>query len=238
MYRGMQVALTKRTRSRSNGPSPPEGATPGQEMPDTGQVGRSLFVGSLLAEVAAARSGDEAAMERLLLPHEASLRATCRGILGRPDEADDAVQETFLRALRHLERYRGEASFKTWLTRIAINVCLDWKRARRPQMSLQDWEAREGEVAALATGAIPSPEAQVIDQMLLAAALGILSPRRRAAFVLREAEGWSDLEIAAVTGWSAARVKVELYRTRRALAAWGRRRRQQEREHGEEEQKR
>src|SRR5262245_46765636 len=78
----------------------------------------------LLAE---ARAGDQAALERLLEPQERALYVLCRGILGHPDDAEDAVQETFLRALRALSGFRGDAAFRTWLFRIAVRICLDWK---------------------------------------------------------------------------------------------------------------
>ena len=59
----------------------------------------------------------------LLASHEASLRFLCRELLGSHDDAEDALQETFLRAIRGLGSFRGEAQLKTWLTRIAIRVC-------------------------------------------------------------------------------------------------------------------
>src|ERR1051326_854799 len=79
----------------------------------------------------AGRTGDRAALEQLLALHKRSLYALCRGILGHADDAEDATQETFLRALRGLPGFRGEASFRTWLLRIAVNLCLEWKASRR-----------------------------------------------------------------------------------------------------------
>src|SRR5712691_76395 len=77
----------------------------------------------------AGKAGDAAALERLLALHKRPLYALCRGMLGNADDADDAVQETFLRALRALAGFRGEAAFRSWLFRIAINVCLKWRVA-------------------------------------------------------------------------------------------------------------
>ena len=77
-------------------------------------------------------TSDTAAIASLLSPHEAALRFLCRELLGNHDDAEDALQETFLRAIRGLPQFRQDAQLKTWLTRIAIRVCLEQRR-RRPQ---------------------------------------------------------------------------------------------------------
>src|SRR5215467_10388084 len=89
----------------------------------------------------AGQAGDRAALARLLAPHERRLYMLCRGILGHAQDAEDAVQETYLRALRALPGFRRDAPFRTWLFRIAVNVCLDWKRARRPT---EPWDEAAG----------------------------------------------------------------------------------------------
>src|SRR4051794_13519738 len=71
----------------------------------------------------AGRGGDRAALEELLALHKHPLYALCRGMLGHADDAEDAVQETFLHALRALSTFRGDAAFRSWLFRIAINIC-------------------------------------------------------------------------------------------------------------------
>ena len=78
----------------------------------------------------AARTGDTAALERLLARHEPGLRALCRGVLNHAEDAEDAIQETFLRALRALPAFREQAGLRTWLFRIALNVCLENRRGR------------------------------------------------------------------------------------------------------------
>ena len=152
-------------------------------------------------------------MERLLAPHQRPLFALCLGMLRHPEDAEDAVQETFYRALQALSRFRRDAQLKTWLTRIAINVCLERQRRSRPVESL---DAEPIEIAD--SGA--SPETLAVDRVYLAEALGRLRPRQRATLILKEVDGWKVSEIAEATGWSQPRVKVELYRTRRALARW------------------
>src|SRR5712691_8944143 len=78
------------------------------------------------------------ALEQLLVPYERPLHALCRGMLGHADDAEDAVQETFLRALRALPNFRGDAAFRTWLFRIAVNVCLGAKASRSPAVPWDD----------------------------------------------------------------------------------------------------
>lgn len=164
-----------------------------------------------------AQQGDVAALERLLAPYEAGLLALCRGILGHAEDAEDAVQETFLRTLRALPGFRGESRFRTWLYRIAIHICIDWKRSpRRTHRSL------EGLSEALIANET-SLEATVLQKIRISEALRELLPRHRALILLKEGEGWSVGEIADAMGCSEKRVQNELYRTRRALVAWRRR---------------
>ena len=155
-----------------------------------------------------ATSDTAAAIASLLSPHEAALRFLCRELLGNHDDAEDALQETFLRAIRGLPKFRHDAQLKTWLTRIAIRVCLEQRR--RPQL----------EHALPAPTPTLSPETQTVNRLWLQSALSELSPRRRAIFLLKEVEGWSLAEIAKATGTNTPLVKVELYRARKTLQSW------------------
>jgi RNA polymerase sigma-70 factor, ECF subfamily len=168
------------------------------------------------ALVRASQAGDPAAMERLLALHQRPLYTLCLGVLGHPDDAEDAVQETFLRALTALPRFRGEASFRTWLFRIALNLCLRWKSARRTTALGDGAEALDVPETA-------SPETLALRHLRLREALGALLPRQRAILLLKEREGWSVPEIAEGLGWSPHRVEHELYKARRALVEWRRR---------------
>jgi RNA polymerase sigma-70 factor (ECF subfamily) len=161
-------------------------------------------------------AGDRAALEQLLGPHKRTLIALCYGILGNPDDAEDAAQETCLRALRALSRFRGDASFRTWLCRIALHVCLNWKRDRRPTEPLDEMRTRPARAA-------DSPEAIVLRQLEVAEALDALRPQYRAVLLLKEWEGWSVAEIGATLRWNEKRVENALYRARRALVEEGRR---------------
>jgi RNA polymerase sigma-70 factor, ECF subfamily len=165
------------------------------------------------ALVRAGLSGDLEALDRLFRPYERSLVVLCHGVLGSAEDAEDAAQETFLRALRALPGFRGDAAFRSWLFRIAINLCLEWKRSRRPTEPL-------GEEGERVVSDAPSPEAIVLTRLRLMEALDSLPPHRRAILLLKEWEGCSLPEIAAVMGWNETRVKNELYKARRALVEW------------------
>jgi RNA polymerase sigma-70 factor (ECF subfamily) len=175
-----------------------------------------------LALLRAGQAGDHAALERLIAQYQRPLFGLCYGILQHAEDAEDAVQETFLRALRGLPDFREQASFRTWLFRIAVNLCLNRKRDRRPS---EPWD--EDRLSLFAEAG--SPEATALRRLRMVEALGTLLPRHRAILLLKEREGWSVAEIAAALGWKAKRVEHELSRARHALAAW----RQQDAEDGE-----
>jgi RNA polymerase sigma-70 factor, ECF subfamily len=163
------------------------------------------------ALLARGRSGNAEALERLLARHEPGMLALCRGLLGRRDDAEDAVQEAFLRALRALHRFRGDSSVRTWLYRIAVNVCLEWKRSRGFGHASLSFDME---------GSHPSPEADVLARARLDDALAALLPRQRAVILLKELHGFSAAEAAAAMGWSVTRAQNELYSARKRLAAW------------------
>jgi len=164
----------------------------------------------------AGRAGDRAALEQLLARHKRPLLALCYGMLGHAEDAEDAVGETFLRALHALPRFRGDAAFRTWLYRIAVNVCLKWK-ASHPMT--QPWD----EEHARPSSACLSPEAVALRRLRVMEALKSLPPRYRAVLLLKVLEGWSVAEIATALRWNSIRVQNELSKARRALAEWRRR---------------
>jgi len=159
-----------------------------------------------------ALAGQTLALERLLSPHQPALYALCRNMLGHAEDAEDAVQETYLRAIRALPQFRREANVHSWLFRIAINVCLNGKRTRGKTVPL--------ELAPDRAVAQPSPETATLTQIEIDQALAVLSLRQRTVFLLREQQGWSVPEIAEALHCTHRRINNELYQTRRALAAW------------------
>jgi RNA polymerase sigma-70 factor (ECF subfamily) len=168
-----------------------------------------------LALVRAGLAGDRSALERLLGPYRRGLLALCYGVLGNTEDAEDAAQETCLRALRALSSFRGDASFRAWLFRIAVNTCLTWKRYRH---TTEAWEEERDFVS----GGV-SPEEAALSRLRLMEALGSLPKHQRAVLLLKEWEGCSTAEIARAMGWSETRAKNELYKARRGLIEWQRR---------------
>jgi RNA polymerase sigma-70 factor (ECF subfamily) len=173
------------------------------------------------ALVRAAQAGDRGALEQLVALYKQPLFVLCYGILGHVQDAEDAVQETYLRVLRTLPDFRGDASFRTWLCRVAVNLCLDWKRAATRSVEIRTTEPWDEENPG---NSIPtrSPEAIALDRLQVLEALRSLPPRHRALLLLKEREGWSLVEIAAALRWSPIRVKNELAKARRALVEWRR----------------
>jgi RNA polymerase sigma-70 factor (ECF subfamily) len=151
--------------------------------------------------VARARGGDSEAFRQLVERHSRSVYKVAYRVTGNPDDAEDVVQETFLKAYRQLDRFEERASFGTWLHRIAWNCSVDLLRARpkREQAEEADTLEQLGSTHATVTGsAMPTPErlmasVQVNDRVK--EAMGRLSPLERAAFVMRHYEGRSIDEI-------------------------------------------
>ncbi len=173
-----------------------------------------------------------------LQQHREALVGHCYRMLGSPDEADDAVQETLVRAWRALDGFDGRASLRTWLYRIATNVCLDalGDRARRerpvamgPVGTVHDdlverprthWLEPIPDVHAIPADADPAERVALRQSIRLAfvAALQRLPPRQRAALLLAEVLGWSAAEIAGALETTAAAVNSALQRARATLA--------------------
>ena len=161
-----------------------------------------------------ALTGDRIALERLLTPHEQALFRLCKSQLGRTTDAEDAVQETLLRAIRALTRpggFSGRSQLKTWLSRIALNVCAE-RRRERPVLLLPFLERMSS-----------NPETDAVNRLELHAALAALTPRQRAVLVLKKAEGWSVAEIAEALGLKEKQIDNELQKARQALERWNRR---------------
>ncbi|MFF4806520.1 sigma-70 family RNA polymerase sigma factor [Streptomyces sp. NPDC001351] len=171
---------------------------------------------------------------RLTDPYRRELLAHCYRMLGSVDEAEDLVQETYLRAWRSYEGYEGRASLRTWLHRIATNTCLTAleSRARRPLPARLGGpsEAPEEPLRAPATDVPwlqPLPDALVDPatvvaargslRLALVAALQHLPARQRAVLILRDVLAWRAPEVASLLGTSTAAVKSSLQRARARL---------------------
>ena len=168
-------------------------------------------------------------VESRLEEHRRELTAYCYRMLGSPFEAEDAVQETFLRAWRSYDRFEGRAALRSWLYRIATNVCLDMVGSRERRARPMDLgPAREPilENAAILPEAtwiepIPDPADVAVDRetirLALVAALQHLPPRQRAALILCEVLHWKASEVAELLETSVASVNSALQRARATL---------------------
>ena len=171
---------------------------------------------------------------RLTDPYRRELLAHCYRMLGSVDEAEDLVQETYLRAWRSYEGYEGRASLRTWLHRIATNTCLTAleSRARRPLPSGLGGpsEAPEEPLRGPATDVPwlqPLPDSLVDPatvvaargslRLALVAALQHLPARQRAVLILRDVLAWQAPEVASLLGTATAAVKSSLQRARARL---------------------
>jgi RNA polymerase sigma-70 factor (ECF subfamily) len=167
--------------------------------------------------VASIRRGETAAFEKLMRRYNQRLFRAARGLLRNDEEAEDVVQDTFVRAYRHLDQFEGRASFATWLTRIAVHEALArLKQARRFESADNDQEGRMLRVES----SRPGPEQETGSAELrsvLRAAVDALPEELRSVFVMREVEGMSTLEAAEVLQISSEAVRVRLHRARAAL---------------------
>lgn len=179
-------------------------------------------------------------LEHQLEVHRSALTAHCRRLLGSAFEAEDAVQETFVRAWRAFDRFEGRSSVRTWLHRIATNVCLDMcdamQRRARP-VDFASWRApgaTAGDIPSVVpmvqpfpgchasrVGDDPADEAVTGEaiQGAFAVALLHLPPRQRSVLVLRDVLRWRATEVAELLGTTEAAVNSTLQRARSTLAA-------------------
>jgi RNA polymerase sigma-70 factor, ECF subfamily len=190
--------------------------------------------------LAAARSGDEDAFRRIVEPHQAALHAHCYRMLGSLPDAEDALQETLLRAWRGLSGFEGRSSIRSWLHRIATNACLD-AIARRPKRVLPvDYgpptpppgEAGEPLVESVwiepypdetlgAESGYAAPEARYEQreavELAFIAALQHLPARQRAVLILRDVLGFSAREVSESLATTVASVNSALQRARKSV---------------------
>jgi RNA polymerase sigma-70 factor, ECF subfamily len=170
--------------------------------------------------VAAAEAGDRGAFDKLYRRHLDSVYARLTRVIGPAPDRDDLVQQIFLDVYRALRRFRGDASFSTFLHRIVLNVAYEHlERRRRNRGRSEPLEARQLE-ALIAPGASPEQRArQREDLRRVFALLDHLSPKRRAAFVLVAVECLPLEEAASLLDANAAAVKQRVLEARRELAA-------------------
>jgi RNA polymerase sigma-70 factor, ECF subfamily len=163
---------------------------------------------ALMARVA---QGDERAFQLLSRRHLPAMLGLARRILGNAAEAEDVAQEAFMRVWTHAPRWQPLAQFRTWLTRIVINLCLDRKR-RAPWVELE----AAGEIADPGPDAGQKAEEDERERML-AAAIEKLPVRQRSAIVLTYGEGMSNAQVAEILDTSVSAVETLLVRGKQNL---------------------
>lgn len=150
-----------------------------------------------------ARAGDRGAWDELYRGYRDRVYTLCLNLVGSREEAQDLLQETFLRAFRGLPGFRGQSQLGTWLYRIAVNAAHDRRRRQRPQERLEPEQAAE------------TPDVAMVEQVR--AALATMRAPHRTVLALHYGQGLTGVEIAECLGWSLSRVKVTMHRARRAF---------------------
>ncbi len=194
----------------------------------------------LMGETSVTTRDEPAELDARLEKHRPELTGYCYRMLGSSFEAEDAVQETLIRAWRGFDRFEGRSAVRSWLYRIATNVCLDMlsgsQRRARP-MDLGPASTANTPVGVPlveSTWIVPIPDSRVVSpagdpadlavtretiRLAFVAALQHLPPRQRAVLILREVLAWSAAEVAELLDTTVASVNSALQRARATLAS-------------------
>lgn len=162
------------------------------------------------------RQGDHAAFENLVRGHQQMIHSMAYRMTGSMTDADDLAQEAFIRAFQQIDSYRGEARFSSWLCRIVMNTCLNWRQreARRAEVH-REWarEIQPGEIA---------DENAALDEnsRRVQSALDRLPAKQRAAIILTVYKEMNHAEAARVLGCSEATVSWRVFAARTKLKRW------------------
>ena len=165
-------------------------------------------------------NGDFSAFRLLMERYQAKLYDLAVQMLGNREDAEDAVQESFVKIYQALPRFRRQSGLNTWMYRIVVNTCTDLLRKRKRRLPLDDSYSLEGQVSARFSPGHEDPEknAEAEDfARLFRKAVAELSPRERAVVVLRHMEELPLQEIGRVLGLSTGTVKSLHFRAIRKL---------------------
>ena len=178
-------------------------APPASGAPDRYAADRAL--------AAACKSGSLSAYEQLYRTHGAKMKSIAHNLLGNANDAEDAVQEVFLKVHRSVKNFQGQSAFSTWIYRILINSCYDMMRKKQrrqetPELDLEPAARPE-----------PSIRADHAMRMALERYVAGLAPNYRKVFLLAEVEGFSHAEIAEVMGITLTSSKNMLYQAKQRL---------------------
>ncbi len=160
------------------------------------------------------KAGDLSIFEIIIKKYQDRIYNLCRYLLGHPQDAEDAAQDVFIKGYRNLKHFKPESSLYTWLYRIGVNTCLDYKRKSLPE------PLKDESLAEALSSAEPSPEQHYQSKetgRAIRAAMDRLPVDSRAVIVLREIEGLSYEEMAEVLNTSVGTIKSRLSRAREEL---------------------
>jgi len=164
--------------------------------------------------VSQSQNGDDAAYESLIRKHQQMIHSLTFRMTGSMADAKDLAQETFVRAYRQLDSYQGNSRFSSWLYRIAVNACLDWRRREKRRAELlANWRNLNAETA-------PTPDSPAnLDELSreVQAALMRLPDKQRAAVVLTVYGELNHAEAATILGCSETTVSWRIFSARRKL---------------------
>ncbi|MGE0041847.1 MAG: RNA polymerase sigma factor [Vicinamibacterales bacterium] len=175
------------------------------------------------AAVSRAAAGDAEAFRALVERHSRYVYQLAHRMTGSVQDAEDVVQEAFLKAHRQLGRFESRAGFRTWIHRIAVNCSIDLIRARRTRELAHDpADIESGAAAGPVSSADPLPDRLLFGVEIreqVTAALGLLTAAERAAFMLRHVEGRSIREVGEALGLKPEATKNSVFRAVRKLRA-------------------
>ena len=164
--------------------------------------------------IRSALNGGDASFAELVQRYKSKIFGMASRFAGDAHQLDDLAQEIFIRAWRNLAKFRADAPFEHWLSRVAIRVCYDFLRGRKRRGNLVPLDdERDSEIPTAPGDADAAADAREV----LARAMQKLSPEERLVITLTELEEKSVREAAELTGWSESNVKVRAFRARQSL---------------------
>ena len=173
------------------------------------------------------KNGDKEAFNLLVLKYQRKVGRLVRRLVSNSDEADDVVQDAFIKAYRALPQFRGDSAFYTWLYRIAVNTAKNHlvSRGKRP-ISLSELTSNEGDNESFEVPVVTidnnTPEAELMSRQIAEAvnrAVSALPEELQTALSLREIDGLSYEEIAEAMNCPIGTVRSRIFRAREAVAA-------------------
>jgi len=166
-------------------------------------------------------AGDNASFELIMRRYNRLLFRVARSIVGNDTEAEDVLQEAYLRAFEHLHRFQGRCRFSTWLTKIAVHEAMNRRRRLRRLGLVTSGDSGANEMVSYRVARDGLEEASLNElRNLLTTAVDSLSPELRLVFTLRMVERLSTEQTAEYLNLSASNVKIRLHRARSHLQTW------------------